>query len=43
MKKQAILEYTLNITRIDPEGFDGVTLDQWEAEPEGATGATGET
>ena len=42
-KAGEILEYTLNITRIDPEGFDGVTLDQWEAEPEGATGATGET
>ena len=42
-KAGKVLEYSLNITRIDPEGYDGVTLDQWEAEPEGATGATGET
>ena len=42
-KAGKVLEYSLNITRIDPEGYDGVTLDQWEAEPEGATGATGTT
>ena len=29
-----IMEYTLTITRVDPEGFDGVILEQWEAEVE---------
>ena len=33
-KAGKILEYTLTITRVDPEGFDGLTLEQWEAEEE---------
>ena len=29
-KAGKILEFSLNITRIDPEGFDGMTLEAWE-------------
>ena len=29
-----IVSFSLSITRIDPEGFEGVTLKQWEAENE---------
>lgn len=29
-KAGKILEFSLDITRVDPEGFDGMTLDDWE-------------
>lgn len=31
-KINMIASFSLNITRVDPEGFDGITLDDWEAQ-----------
>ena len=33
-KAGRILEFSLTITRVDPEGFDGMLLEDWEAEEE---------
>ena len=29
-KRGKIASYTFNITRVDSEGLDGMTLDQWQ-------------
>ena len=42
-KAGRVLEYTLTITGVDPEGYEGVTLEQWQGGARGATGATGAT
>ena len=38
-----VAEFSITITRVDPEELDGQTYADWYVAPEGATGATGET
>ena len=31
-KREMLVGYSLSITRVGPQGFDGMTLESWESE-----------